>query len=72
MTFRQLTLMIIIFFLIVPMQIKKPKDKSHYDEYDLKLRTTLSKVIILSNLMVIALYIAACILLLIYRIFLVN
>jgi hypothetical protein len=72
MTFRQLTLMIIIFFLIVPMQIKKPKDTSHYDEYDLKLRTTLSKVIILSNLMVIALYIAACILLLIYRIFLVN
>ena len=72
MTFRQLTLMLIIFFLIVPMQIKKPKDTSHYDEYDLKLRTALSKVIILSNLMVIGFYIAACILILIYRIFLVN
>jgi len=72
MTFRQLTLMIIIFFLIVPMQIKKPKDTSHYDEYDLKLRTTLSKVIILSNLMVIGFYLAACILILIYRILLVN
>jgi len=72
MTFRQLTLTIIIFFLIVPMQIKKPKDTSHYDEYDLKLRTTLSKVIILSNLMVIGFYIVACILLLIYRIFLAN
>jgi hypothetical protein len=54
------------------MQIKKPKDTSHYDEYDLKLRTTLSKVIILSNLMVIGFYIVACILLLIYRIFLAN
>ena len=72
MTFRQLTLMIIIFFLIVPMQIKKPKDTSHYDEYDLKLRTTLSKVIILSNLIVIGFYLAACIFILIYRILLVN
>jgi len=72
MTFRQLTLMIIIFFLIVPMQIKKPKDTSHYDEYDLKLRTTLSKILILSNLMVIGFYLSACMLILIYRIFLVN
>jgi hypothetical protein len=72
MSFRQLTLILIIFFLIVPMQIKKPKDTSHYDEYDLKLRTSLSKVIILSNLMVIGFYIAACILILIYRFFLVN
>jgi hypothetical protein len=72
MTFRQLTLTIIIFFLIVPIQIKKPKDTSHYDEYDLKLRTTFSKVLILSNLMVIGFYLAACMLILIYRIFLVN
>jgi len=54
------------------MQIKKPKDTSHYDEYDLKLRTTLSKVIILSNLIVIGFYLAACIFILIYRILLVN
>ena len=54
------------------MQIKKPKDTSHYDEYDLKLRTTFSKVLIFSNLMVIGFYLAACMLILIYRIFLVN
>jgi multisubunit Na+/H+ antiporter MnhC subunit len=72
MTFRQLTLLLIIFFLIVPMQVKKPKDISHYNEYDLKLRTTLSKVIILTNLIIIGFYIAACLLILIYRIFLVN
>jgi hypothetical protein len=71
MTFRQLTLMLIIFFLIVPIQIKKPNDASYYDEHDLKLRTTFSKVLILSNLMVIGFYIAACILILIYRLFLV-
>ena len=54
------------------MQVKKPKDISHYNEYDLKLRTTLSKVIILTNLIIIGFYIAACLLILIYRIFLVN
>jgi len=70
MTFRQITLMLIIFFLIVPMQIKKPKDLSHYNEDDLKLRETLSKVLILSNLMVIGFYIAACALILVYRLFL--
>jgi hypothetical protein len=67
MTFRQLTLMLIIFFLIVPMQIKKPKNTSRYDEYDLKLRATLSKVIIFSNLMVIGFYVVVCILILIQR-----
>ena len=61
--------MLIIFFLIVPMQIKRPKDASYYDEYDLKLRTALSKVIILSNLMVIGFYTAACLLILIKRLF---
>ena len=67
MTFRQLTLMLIIFFLIVPMQIKKQKNTSRYDEYDLKLRATLSKVIIFSNLMVIGFYVVVCILILIQR-----
>jgi len=70
MSFRQLTLMIIIFFLMVPMQVKKPKDTSHYDEYDLKLRETLSKVIIISNLMVMGFYVAACLLILFQRLFL--
>ncbi|CAN1593143.1 hypothetical protein MCEME18_00153 [Candidatus Pelagibacterales bacterium] len=72
MTFRQITLLLIIFFLVVPIQIKKPKNKFHYDEHNLKIRTTLSKILILSNLMVIGFYLAACILILIYRIFLVN
>ena len=70
MTFRQLTLILIIFFLTVPMQIKKPKDTSRYDEYDLKLRATISKVIIISNIMVIGFYAAAFLLILIRRLFL--
>jgi len=72
MTFRQVTLLLIIFFLIVPIQIKKPTNSSYYDEHDLKIRATLSKLLILSNLMVIGFYLAACMLILIYRIFLVN
>jgi hypothetical protein len=72
MTFRQVTLLLIIFFLIVPMQIKKTTNSSYYDEHDLKIRATLSKLLILSNLMVIGFYLAACILIIIYRIFLVN
>jgi len=68
MTFRQLTLMVIIFFLIVPMQIKKPKDVSHYDEYDLKLRKTLGKIVYLSNLLVVGFYFIACILFFTYAI----
>jgi len=70
MTFRQLSLILIIFFLIIPMQIKKPKDTSRYDEYDLKLRETLSKVVIISNLIVIGFYATACLLILIQRLFL--
>jgi hypothetical protein len=72
MTFRQITLLLIIFFLIVPMQIKKPINSAHYDEHDLKIRAILSKMLILSYLMVIGFYLAACMLILIYRIFLVN
>ena len=52
------------------MQIKKPKDTSRYDEYDLKLRETLSKVVIISNLIVIGFYATACLLILIQRLFL--
>jgi hypothetical protein len=72
MTFRQVTLLLIIFFLIVPMRIKKRTNSSHYGEHDLKIRATLSKMLILSNLMVIGFYLAACILILINRIFLAN
>jgi len=70
MTFRQLTLMLIIFFLIVPMQIKKPKDTSHYDEHDARLRVALSKIVLISNIVVIGFYLMACTLILVYRLLL--
>ena len=62
--------MLIIFFLIVPMQIKKPKDTSHYDEYDVRLRVALSKILLISNIVVIGFYLMACALILVYRLLL--
>ena len=44
MTFIQLTLILIIFLLIFPAKIKEPDNIKFYNEYNLRLRTTLVKI----------------------------
>ena len=59
MRFRQLTLMLIIFLLIFPSTIKEPDNIQFYDEYALKIRSTLVKIYQCLYLLVIGLYVAA-------------
>jgi hypothetical protein len=44
MTFTHLSLILIIFLLIFPPKIKQPTNIQFYDEYTLKLRSTLVKI----------------------------
>jgi TRAP-type uncharacterized transport system fused permease subunit len=66
MTFTHLSLILIIFFLIFPAKIKEPDNIQYYDAYTLRLRSTLVKIYSFLNLLVIAFYIAAFILILFY------
>lgn len=62
MTFRELTLLVIIFLLIIPIKIKNSKNLEIYDEYDLKLRTTLIKIHYFFTWFVVILYFGVCVL----------
>ncbi len=44
MTFRELTLLLIILLLTIPMKIKDPENLQVYDDYNLRLRNTLVKI----------------------------
>jgi len=66
MTFIQLTLILIIFLLIFPAKIKEPDNIKFYNEYNLRLRTTLVKIYTFFYLSMIFFYIAAFILILFY------
>jgi len=62
MTFTHLSLILIIFLLIFPPTIKEPDNIQFYDEYTLKLRSTLVKIYQCLYLLVIGLYVAAFVL----------
>ena len=66
MTFTHLSLILIIFFLIFPAKIKEPDNIQYYDNYTLRLRSTLIKIYSFLNLLVIGFYIVAFILILFY------
>jgi hypothetical protein len=66
MTFIHLTLILIIFLLIFPAKIKEPNNIKFYDEYSLRLRSTLVKIYTFFYLSMIGFYIAAFILILFY------
>jgi len=66
MTFTHLSLLLIIFFLIFPAKIKEPDNIQYYDNYTLRLRSTLIKIYSFLNLLVIGFYIVAFILILFY------
>ena len=59
MTFTHLSLILIIFLLIFSPTIKEPDNIQFYDEYTLKLRSTLVKIYQFLYLLVIGLYVAA-------------
>ena len=66
MTFTHLSLILIIFLLIFPAKIKEPNNIKFYDEYSLRLRSTLVKIYTFFYLSMIGFYIAAFILILFY------
>ena len=66
MTFTHLSLILIIFLLIFPPTIKEPDNIQFYDEYTLKLRSTLVKIYQFLYLLVIGLYVAAFIIISFY------
>ncbi len=62
MTFRELTLLLIIFLLTIPMKIRDPKNLQFYDDYNFRLRTTLVKIHYFLMWFLIGLYLVTCIL----------
>ena len=66
MTFTHLSLILIVFLLIFPAKIKEPNNIKFYDEYSLRLRSTLVKIYTFFYLSMIGFYIAAFILILFY------
>ncbi len=66
MTFIHLSLILIIFLLIFSPTIKEPDNIQFYDEYTLKLRSTLVKIYQFLYLLVIGLYVAAFIIISFY------
>jgi hypothetical protein len=66
MTFTHLSLILIIFLLIFSPTIKDPDNIQFYDEYTLKLRSTLVKIYQFLYLLVIGLYVAAFIIISFY------
>jgi len=66
MTFTHLSLILIIFLLIFSPTIKEPDNIQFYDEYTLKLRSTLVKIYQFLYLLVISLYVAALIIISFY------
>ena len=66
MTFTHLSLILIIFLLIFSPTIKEPDNIKFYDEYTLKLRSTLVKIYQFLYLLVIGLYVAAFIIISFY------
>jgi len=62
MTFTHLSLILIIFLLIFSPTIKEPDNIQFYDEYTLKLRSTLVKIYQCLYLLVIGFYVAAFVL----------
>ena len=66
MTFTHLSLILIMFLLIFSPTIKEPDNIQFYDEYTLKLRSTLVKIYQFLYLLVIGLYVAAFIIISFY------
>jgi hypothetical protein len=64
MTFADLTLVLITFFIVFPAKIKEPDNIKFYDEYSLRLRSTCVKIYTFFYLAVISFYILAFILIL--------
>jgi hypothetical protein len=62
MTFRELTLLLIIFLLTIPMKIKDPENLQFHDDYNFRLRTTLVKIHYFLMWFLIGLYLVTCIL----------
>jgi len=62
MTFRELTLLLIIFLLTIPMKIKDPKNLQFYNDYNFRLITTLVKIHYFLMWFLIGLYLVTCIL----------
>lgn len=66
MTFRELTLLLIIFLLTMPIKIKDPENLQFYEDYILRLRTTFVKIYHFSVWFLISLYLITYVLFLIY------
>jgi hypothetical protein len=62
MTFRELTLLLIIILLTIPMKIKDPENLQYYDDYNFRLRTTLIKIYYFLMWFLIGLYLVTFIL----------
>jgi hypothetical protein len=64
MTFADLTLVLITFFIVFPAKIKEPDNIKFYDEYSLRLRSTCVKIYTFFYLAVISFYILVFVLIL--------
>lgn len=62
MSFRELTILLIIYFSLIPIQLKEPENKEFYNENYLKLRSNYSKIIYFFNCLVIIFYFLGCLL----------
>ena len=67
MTFRELTLLLIIFLLTIPIRIKDPENLKFYDDYNSRLRCTIVKIHNLLMWFLIGTYLIICILFFIKR-----
>lgn len=62
MTFRELTVLLIIYFSLTPIKLKELENKEFYNENYLKLRSNYSKIIYFFNWFIIIFYFLSCLL----------
>lgn len=62
MTFRELTVLLIIYFSLIPMSLKELENKESYNENYLKLRNNYSKIIYFFNWFIMIFYFLGCLL----------
>ena len=66
MTFTNLSIILIIFFLIFPAKLRKPENFDYYNDHQKKVWSRMTKIYYFLNLIVIGFYLAAFILILFY------
>ena len=66
MTFTHLSIILIIFFLIFPAQLRKPENFDYYNDHQKKVWSKMTKIYYFLNLLVIGFYLAAFILISFY------